>query len=231
MMNFRVIISLLLSLFLISCGGKEEPDGISTGINIIERAIDYHLKGDELMSEYTYSRALTHFRNMGRFCDMARVSINIYISDPNEENIKKVDDAIAFAVLGNCEVELNIGNFLKGNDYNYTLLKEPYKSYAKFLESNKVSTISGIASSNYYNDRIKSVFYRLMAKAIIEDYPKKALSFINDAMKIDSKHSWTKNVLYNEMIQLDIYKKLGYDTKTNEERINILKDALQELNK
>lgn len=214
-----------------SCAGKHEPDEISIGINITNRAVDYSLKGDETMAEYTYIRAVNHFRNMGKFCDMARVSLAMYISEPIETNSKKIDDAIAFAILGNCNLEVNIGNFLKNNNYDYSSLKEPYKSYAKFKNNHKSSTLSSIASSSSYSNKIRSAFYRIMADTEIDNNPEKALKFINKAMEIDSKHSWTKNILYNEKIILKIYKKLNKDTNITEEKIKILEKYLNDINK
>ncbi len=227
----KVSILIAIIFLTISCASKPEPDFMSVGLNLADRAVDYTLEGDNIMSDYTYSRAITHFRNMGRFCDMSRVSLLMYIINPYDSNNAKLDDASAFALLGACKTELNIVNLLTEKPYDYSLLKEPYKSFAKFKEKGEISYLKRIANSKEYSDRVRSSFYRLIANTILDENPADALKFINKTLVIDSKHSWTVNILENEKIILKAYKNLGYQTDIIEERVKILTNTLIEKNR
>ena len=232
MIFYRLAALILMVFFLFSCSSsKPEPEEMSVGLTLMDRAINYELQGEAKMAAYTYNRALAKFRDMGRFCDMARVAMLMYTIEPGKENESKLTDAAAFAALDSCKEETNIINFLTGADYDYSSLKEPYKSAAKFWRDKDIAPLKSLASSASTSDRIRSAAYRVIAKYVMEKEPGEAIKYAEEAKKTDSINAWTKNILADEEIILAASERLGLDTKIIAERINILKQALAEKRK
>ncbi|MBQ3033337.1 MAG: hypothetical protein IJD28_03055 [Deferribacterales bacterium] len=232
MMKLKVIlITVMVLAVTLSCASKPEPNDMSIGISLTNRAADYALQGDKDMAAYTYNRALAKFRDMGKFCDMARVAFLMYIIAPNEENINKKDDALSFATLGECKSEINIANFLTGNDYDYATMDEPYKSIAEFWRNKDISPLKKLVSSDNTSDRVKSSLYRVMARHVMNQWPKDALNYAKHAKEIDGKHAWTQNILYDEELILEASKLLKLDTQVVEKRIEILTHSVEEKNR
>ena len=224
-LKFNIYIPIILfSMLTVSCVKDMNSRDMYTALSLTNRAINYSLKGENRMADFTYDRAIKKFRDMGLFCDMARVSINMYTTAPENDNFLK--DGRGFAALGSCQNELNIINFLSNNEYNIDELEFPFKSYAKFKKTKKISQLKSIASSAGTSDRIKSSTYRTIASALISSNPDESIKYIAKAEKIDSKHGWTKNILQNQEIMLEAYKKLGKPTEIITERIKVLKQAL-----
>lgn len=218
----------VLTAFLAACSSKPEPNAINVGLTLTNRAVNYELQGDVSMAAYTYNRALAKFRDMGRFCDMSRVSLLMYTVKPGEENESRLEDAAAFAALGSCAEEANIINFLKDKDYDYSSLQEPYKSMAKFRRNKDTGPLKSLASSGSTSDAIRSSVYRIIAGYLLEKEPEEAIKYAEEAKKTDGRNAWTKNILADEEIILEASGRIGLDTDTIAERINILKQALEE---
>lgn len=226
----RLLTPLLVAFLLISCSSKQKPKEMKIGLSLTERAVNYELQGSQKMASYTYNRTIAKFRDMGRFCDMARVALMMYSVQPTEANQLKLEDAKAFAALGECSSESNIISFLEDRDYNYKDLEEPYLALAKFKRDNNVSAVVSIASSSSSSEAIRSSFYRIAAKALIEKQPSDATKYIEKAKLIDQKYAWTKNLLADEEILFQIYEQAGLNTDIISQRINILRQAIFEKN-
>lgn len=209
------------------CGTKKTDKDISLGMTFVNRAIDYQLKGNEKMATYSYNRAISKFRDMGSFCNMARTSLIIATIDP-EESLPLLEDARAFATLGHCKEELNITNFLSKNEYDKKALPEPYYSLAMFYDKNDNSYLMRIINSQSTSDRVKSFVIRLAVENILEDNPKKALKLIEDAVKIDSKKAWTLNLVKDERLRLRAVRLLGLPDDVISQRLKILEQAIDE---
>lgn len=196
-------------------------------MTFVNRAIEYQLKGNEKMATYSYNRAISKFRDMGSFCNMARTSIIIVTIDP-EESLPLLEDARAFATLGHCKEEINIINFLSKNEYNKKALSEPYSSLADFYETGNVSHLMKIINSASTSERVKSFAIRLAAERVLEEDPKKALKLIEEAVAIDSKKAWTLNLVKDEKIRLRAVRLLGLPDEVISQRLRILEQAIDE---
>ncbi len=220
---------LALSTLLAACSSKEqviETRQQSIGMTLTEMAYDYAMQGRRGMAEFTYDEAIEQFRNMGSFCDMARVSIVMHSVSHNIQ-FNTIGDAKAFATLGECSDEWNIINYLTDEKYNYSTLKEPYYTYATAKLDNNISDLQSLAKSSNSSERTKSIAYRMIASILIEkgEYLD-AVSNIEYAKEIDSRYAWTSNLLDNERLLLEAYKLMDIDTKIVQERINILESAI-----
>ena len=101
--KFKIMLAVALCIIITACSSKTERDDIRLGMTLVERAVDYQLQGRERMASYTYNRAVTKFRDMGNFCNMARTAIVIVTADP-EESLPLLENARAFApLIKNCK--------------------------------------------------------------------------------------------------------------------------------
>ena len=164
---------------------------------------------------------------MGNFCNMARTAIVIVTADP-EESLPLLEDARAFAALGKCQEELNIVNFLSHNDYDIKTLPSPYDTMAKFYKTGDIAYILKIANSSSSSERLQSYAFRQAANHIIDKDPEYAIELINKASVIDSKKTWTLNLVKNEKIRLNALRSMGLPDDLAVQRLKILEQALNE---
>lgn len=224
---FKIILSICLCIIITSCSSKAERDDIRLGMTLVERAVDYQLQGRERMASYTYNRAVAKFRDMGNFCNMARTAIAIVTADP-EESLPLLEDARAFAALGKCLEELNIVNLLSHNDYDEKKLPAPYKNIASFYKTGDISYLLKIAKNSSYSEKIQSYAFRQAASHIVENDPEYAIELIDKASFIDSKKTWTLNLVKDEKIRLTAIRKMGIPDDLTVQRLKILEQALNE---
>lgn len=221
----------LLTVFLIltaaACAGKPRAKEMDLAMSLTERAVNYNLQGQGKMAAFTYNRAIAKFRDMGKFCDMARVSILIYSID-GFRAAQALTDAKGFAALGECSEEMNIVNFLEGAPYSQTKLPEPYKAFSKYKATGKISYLISLSGSSETSDKIKSMVYRYIGMELLQKEPKKALKYVKLAKTIDEKYAWTRNLLKDESLMLDASQKIGLPTEIITERMNILEQAIKE---
>lgn len=217
----------VLILAVTGCGTKNTDPDNTLAMTFVNRAINYQLKGNEKMATYSYNRAISKFRDMGSFCNMARTSLIIATIDP-EESLPLLEDARAFATLGHCQEELNITNFLSKNEYNKKALPEPYYSLAMYYEKNNVNYLMKIINAKSTSDKVKSFAIRLAAENILEDNPKKALKLVEEAIEIDSKNAWTLNLVKDERLRLRAVRLLGLPDDVISQRLRILEQAIDE---
>lgn len=227
MKGLKRISALLVCLFAVSCAGKVEDKDINLGMTLVVRAVDYQLQGREKMASYTYNRAVSKFRDMGDFCNMSRTAIAIVTVDP-ETSLSLLEDARAFATLGRCSEELNIVNFLSHNDYNYNILPYPYKPISKFYTTGDVKHLIDIAKKNSNSEQLRSYAFRQAASHIVDKDPNYALELIEKADTIDSKHTWTLNLVKNEKIRLNALRAMGLPDDLSSQRLKILEQSLND---
>lgn len=227
MKGFRIISTILVCLFAASCASKVEDKDINLGMTLVVRAVDYQLQGREKMASYTYNRAVSKFRDMGDFCNMSRTAIAIVTVDP-EKSLSLLEDARAFATLGRCSEELNIVNFLSHNDFEYKLLPEPYKSISKFYSTGDVKYLISIAKKGSNSEQLRSYAFRQAASHIVDNDPKYAVELIEKADAIDSKNTWTLNLVKNEKIRLNALRAMGLPDDLSSQRLKILEQSLND---
>lgn len=228
MMKGFKIISILLTYYMITaCVGKVDDKDINLGMTLVNRAVDYQLQGREKMASYTYNRAVSKFRDMGDFCNMSRTAIAIVTVDP-ETSLSLLEDARAFAALGRCSEETNIVNFLSHNDYNEKILPAPYKSISKFYKTGNIKYLLSIAKSGSSSEKLQSYAYRQAASHIVDNDPKYAMDLIEKADVIDSKHTWTLNLIKNEKIRLNALRAMGLPDDLSSQRLKILEQSLND---
>lgn len=227
MKRFKIISILLVYFIVTSCAGKVEDKDINLGMTLVNRAVDYQLQGREKMASYTYNRAVSKFRDMGDFCNMSRTAIAVVTVDP-ETSLSLLEDARAFAALGRCSEETNIVNFLSHNDYNEKILPEPYKSIAKFYNTGNVKYLLSIAKRGSSSEKLKSYAYRQAASHIVDNDPKYAMDLIEKADIIDSKNTWTLNLIKNEKIRLNALRAMGLPDDLSSQRLKILEQSLND---
>lgn len=227
MKGFKIISSILVCMFAVSCAGKVEDKDINLGMTLVVRAVDYQLQGREKMASYTYNRAVAKFRDMGDFCNMSRTAIAIVTVDP-ETSLSLLEDARAFATLGRCSEELNIVNFLSHNDYEYKLLPEPYKSISKFYTTGDVKHLISLAKKGSNSEQLRSYAFRQAAAHIVDNDPKYAVELIEKADVIDSKNTWTLNLVKNEKIRLNALRAMGLPDDLSSQRLKILEQSLND---
>lgn len=227
MIIMKQILILAVIIFIVSCSGKARPKDMELGIALADRAVNYTLQGQQKMAAFTYNRAVAKFRDMGRFCDMSRVAITHFTID-NFTNKSALDDAKAFAILGECLEEINVVGFLTDKPYVMNKLPEPYKTFAEYKKTGNISYLKSLASSQDASEKIKSLTYRRIAEALLDKDPKEAIKYIQNAKLIDQKLAWTRNLINDEKIMLEALKKLGMPTGIVEERIKIFEQAIRE---
>lgn len=226
MMNiFKIALSYILMILITSCSSKVENKDSSLGMTLVTRAVNYQLQGRERMASYTYNRAVAKFRDMASFCNMSRTAIAIITVDP-EESLQLLEDARAFAVLGKCQEEINIVNFLSHNEYNKSSLPQPYKSLAKFYETKNIKYLLSIAKSSSSSQQLQSYAYRQAANFIVDKDPEYAIKLIEKATEIDSKNTWTLNLVKNERIKLNALRAMGLPDDLSSQRLKILEQSL-----
>lgn len=223
----NLVIFLLISLFSLSCSKKVEDKDLTLAMTLTNRASEYQLKGDHKMAIYSYTRAIQKFRDLGDFCNMARVSI-ILSTNGLLDSIKLVEDAVVFSTLGKCVEEMNIAMYLNKNNYQLNILPEPYKSFAKYDKTKDISYILNVTKKRSSSDRIKSIAYRKAALAIMEINPLKAFDYAEKADEIDSKNAWTANLIENEKIKIMSYRLQGKKEDILAERLKILRESIHE---
>ena len=225
--KFKIMLAVCLCIIITACSNKTQRDDMMLGMTLVERAVDYQLQGRERMASYTYNRAVAKFRDMGNFCNMARTAIVIVTADP-EESLPLLEDARAFAALGKCQEELNIVNFLSHNDYEYKLLPEPYKSISKFYTTGDVKHLISIAKKGSNSEQLRSYAFRQAAAHIVDNDPKYAVELIEKADVIDSKNTWTLNLVKNEKIRLNALRAMGLPDDLSSQRLKILEQSLND---
>lgn len=227
MMIKRVFILVAVVLFAAGCAGKARPKDMELGITLADRAMNYTLQGQQKMALFTYNRAVAKFRDMGRFCDMSRVAITHFTLD-NFTNEDSLEDARAFAILGECGEEMNVVAFLADKPFVMRKLPEPYRAFAEYKKTGNILYLKSLASSANTSDKIKSLVYRRIAEALLEENPKEAIKYVKEAQVIDEKLAWTRNLIDDEKIMLEALKKLELPTGIVEERIKIFEQAIKE---
>ncbi len=225
--KFKIMLAVCLCIIITACSSKTQRDDMVLGMTLVERAVDYQLQGRERMASYTYNRAVAKFRDMGNFCNMARTAIVIVTADP-EESLPLLEDARAFAALGKCQEELNIVNFLSHNDYDIKTLPSPYDTMAKFYKTGDIAYLLKIANSSSSSERLQSYAFRQAANHIVDKDPEYAIELIDKASVIDSKKTWTLNLVKNEKIRLNALRSMGLPDDLAVQRLKILEQALNE---
>lgn len=223
----KIISALLVCVVAVSCSSKVEDKDINLGMTLVSRAVDYQLQGREKMASYTYNRAISKFRDMGDFCNMSRTAIAVVTVDP-ETSLSLLEDARAFATLGRCSEEQNIVNFLSHNDYEYKLLPEPYKSISKFYGTGDIKYLLKIARNGSNSEQLRSYAFRQAAAHIVENDPKYAIELIEKSDVIDSKNTWTLNLVKNEKIRLNALHIMGLPDDLSTQRLKILEQSLND---
>lgn len=226
----HILIFCIVSVFGLTataCSTKPKSREMELGISLTERAVNYTLQGQTKMSDFTYNRAIAKFRDMGKFCDMSRVALIMYTID-NFTNNQALNDAKAFATLGECAEEMNIVNFVSGSSYDIYKLPQPYKAFADYTKTKMLTYLKALASSTSTSDKIKSLTYRFIARELLEKDPVSAIKYVEDAKKIDEKSAWTRNLLVDENLILQATKNLGLATDIVEGRIKVLEKAMSE---
>ncbi|MDE7169284.1 MAG: hypothetical protein K2N67_03710 [Mucispirillum sp.] len=228
-MTIKKIMALiaLCALTAAGCADKSKKRDLDLGMTLVNRTVDYLLKGKEKMASYSYIRTISKFRDMGDFCNMARTAIIIVTLDP-EGSLPLIEDARAFAALGNCAEETNIIMFLSKNEYDGNKLPNPYKALAAFEKTGKINVLTSLAASRNISDRNRSMLLRTAAYAIAEENPSKAYKLAEEASVIDSEYAWTLNLVKNEEIKLKAAEALGKPADTIRQRIRILEQSLDE---
>ena len=228
MINLKIIYILLFTIFFsVSCSTKIQDRDLTIAMTLTNRATEYQLKGDHKMASYSYTRAIQKFRDLGSFCNMARVSIILSTNDILDSK-KLVEDAIAFSTLGKCEEEINISLYLNQGSYNINTLPEPYKSFAKYDKTKNVNYLLNVAKKKSSSERVKSIAYRKAALAIMEIDPIKAYEYAEKAVEIDSKNAWTANLIEDEKIKIKSYRLQGKKEDILTERLRILQISILE---
>ncbi len=227
MKKIKIFILLALSMMFLSCSGKVDNKDSNLGMTLVNRAVNYQLQGRERMASYTYNRAVAKFRDMAGFCNMSRTAIAIVTADP-ETSLSLLEDARAFAALGKCEEETNIVNFLSHNDYNENKLPQPYKSLSKFYKTKNISYLLSIAKNSSSSEQVKSYAYRYAAGYIADTDPKYAIELVDKATEIDSKNTWTLNLVKNERIKLNALRAMGLPDDLSAQRLKILEQSLDD---
>ena len=210
--KFKIMLAVALCIIITACSSKTERDDIRLGMTLVERAVDYQLQGRE---------------RMANFCNMARTAIVIVTADP-EESLPLLEDARAFAALGKCKEELNIVNFLSHNDYDIKTLPSPYNILAKFYKTGDIAYLLKIANSSSSSERLQSYAFRQAARHIVDNDPEYAIELIDKASVIDSKKTWTLNLVKNEKIRLNALRNMGLPDDLSVQRLKILEQALNE---
>lgn len=228
MKGLKILSILLVFITGISCSTKKIDDkDINLGMTLVVRAVDYQLQGREKMASYTYNRAVAKFRDMGNFCNMSRTAIAIVTVDP-ESSLSLLEDARAFATLGRCSEEINIVNFLSHNDYDYKKLPEPYKTLSKYYTNRDIKYLLSIANKGSNSQQLKSFAFRQAAAHILDNDPKYAIELIEKADVIDSKNTWTLNLVKNEKIRLNALRAMGLPNDLSAQRLKILEQSLND---
>ncbi len=224
---FKFYIVVFLCLICLSCSTKTEKDDRYLGMRLVDRAINYQLQGSKRMASYAYNRAISKFRDMSSFCNMARVAILMVTIDP-EESLPLLEDARAFAAIGECLEETNIINFLSGNDYDDKKLPSPYNNLSKFYKTGNINYLLSIAKSSSTSEPLRSHVYRQIANHIVDSNPQYALELIDKVSVIDSKRTWTLNLVKDERIRLKAIRNLGLSEELTIQKLKILEQALNE---
>ena len=216
MKGLKILSILLVFITGISCSTKKIDDkDINLGMTLVVRAVDYQLQGREKMASYTYNRAVAKFRDMGNFCNMSRTAIAIVTVDP-ESSLSLLEDARAFATLGRC------------SDYDYKKLPEPYKTLSKYYTNRDIKYLLSIANKGSNSQQLKSFAFRQAASHILDNDPKYAIELIEKADVIDSKNTWTLNLVKNEKIRLNALRAMGLPNDLSAQRLKILEQSLND---
>ncbi len=222
----KIITYSLTLLILVSCASKKTPPHYTVGISLTESAYDYAMQGQRELAEFSYNRAINKFKDMGNFCDMARVAIVMHSVSKNIQ-LSTLGEAAVFATLGECYEEINIINYLNDYSYDEDRLAEPYKTYALSEKTQNIRGLVRLTKDADTSDRTKSISYRMIAEILLSksEYIE-AVSYIEYAKEIDSNYAWTSNLLEDERLLLKAYKQMNIDTAIVEERIKVLEDAV-----
>ena len=92
----------------------------------------------------------------------------------------------------------------------------------------KNKTLLSIAKSSSTSERIQSYAYRQAARHIVDNDPEYALELIEKAVVIDSKKTWTLNLVKDEKIRLNAVRNMGLPDDLVVQRLKILEQALNE---
>ncbi len=99
---------------------------------------------------------------------------------------------------------------------------------AKFYKTGNIAYILKIANSSSSSERLQSYAFRQAANHIIDKDPEYAIELINKASVIDSKKTWTLNLVKNEKIRLNALRSMGLPDDLAVQRLKILEQALNE---
>ena len=99
---------------------------------------------------------------------------------------------------------------------------------AKFYKTGDIGYLLKIANSSSSSERIKSYAFRQAANHIVDKDPEYAIELIDKAAVIDSKKTWTLNLVKDEKIRLNALRSMGLPDDLAVQRLKILEQALNE---
>jgi len=224
MIKTRYLLLTALTLFLISCGGggaKQSPDFLY-GSKLYDNYTNFYLKGNILLADKNFLKAVDTFQKMDSACNLSRLYIGRYVLNEENREEKLLEAAMKFASFEKCEAETHITEHLMRRKVPEGNLEEPYKSIAKMNRTNNEGDVLSYINDKDTTEVSKSRLYRLLAKRNINGNLKKAEEYVNLAHDIDRFNGWTLNLYRDIKILITIYEKTGRPTDGLIKRENML---------
>lgn len=220
----KMLIVLALLTTVISCGKKQNTTEYVYAASMHRDYATYYYKGNFPVADFTFYKGVDAFVRMDSMCNVSRMYITRYIIAEESSIIADLENAFAYAEIGNCYEEMLITGFLQGDTIeNTNNLEKPFSLIADFQRTGKYSSLEYYAESQIGTDDSSAVrIYRLIANSILDKEPKKAFELAEKARHIDSAYGWTLGLSRDLEIMIKSNAKQGKETSDLIERKKLI---------
>ncbi len=231
--NFTVIAMIIvagIALTACSLGGSNKqfvPTAIQHGHSIAQKSVERYLTGQIVASDQGIKSAKSQYSKLGDFCNVARLYL-LHYQVRGLDNISFVDNANTFATLGNCNDELNIVNFIYGNDYVESQLPMFYQALAHY-DRNDYSHqefVETVDSNKDLKAFTKTAGIRLAVSRMLNDPATNIQTteqYITTILiPTDEAFSYTTNLVKDYKLLRAVYNQQGRNVERIDETIELI---------
>lgn len=207
------------------------PDVVRHGHAITDKSIQRYLTGQIISSDQDIDSAVSQYNRAGDFCNVARLYI-LQFQARGLDNVSFIDNANTYAQLGNCSTELNIVNFIHGEQYSEKALPEFYRLLSKYDQGDysHKKFVKSVASHKNLRAFTKTAGIRLAVSRMLEDptvNDRLTESYITQILiPTDKAFSYTTNLEKDYKLLEAVYNKQGRNTTKLDGTIKLIDEEI-----
>ncbi len=218
----RYLIYLFLVVSLTACSSKKLSDNFISAERFFENYIKYHNTGEFKLAEQNFLKSVDTLQRADDLCNLSKIYIGKHLI---EDDNSSLEFAKRYSIMGKCDDEMNIIDYLIGQKYIFDKLPESLKIQATFYKNadELIKTLSKSDLPDWTRSRLARDFSRRFINISKLDDADKIIEY---ALQIDRFNGWTYNIKNDLLIKKEICNLKKDDCKFIDERLDIINRKL-----